>query len=126
MTFMDMNIHDGSKRTLDSMAAKLCFVDPAICGHHGFVSVTRMTGEGPVLLVVPENGTDFQAYPNESPPQLMSLAKGHAQAEWKNASGEQWLKPTSMMLGVGESYTFAYRLLVAKSIRAKLCIRLKT
>ena len=29
----------------------------AVCGQHGFVSVTRMTGEGAVLLVVPENGT---------------------------------------------------------------------
>jgi hypothetical protein len=106
-------------RTSDTMAANLVMIDPAICGQHGFVSVTRMTGEGAVLVVVPENGTDFQAYPNESPPQLMSLSKGHAQAEWENASGAPWVEPSSLMLKPGASQTFSYRLLVADSLRAK-------
>jgi hypothetical protein len=119
MAFTDMSVHEGGKRTLDTMAARLVMVDPAICGEHGYVSVTRMTGEGAVLLVVPDNGTGFQAWPNESPPQLMSLSKGHAQDEWVNASGAQWLEPSSVSIGSGESHTFSYRLLVADSIRAK-------
>ena len=75
MMFKDMSVHYPGTMSLDSMAATDSFIDPAISGQHGFVSVTRMTGEGAVLLVVPENGTDFQAYPNESPAQLMSLSK---------------------------------------------------
>ena len=43
-------------------------VDPSITGQHGFVSVTRITGRGAVLMVVPENGTDFQAYRPASAP----------------------------------------------------------
>ena len=119
MGFTDMSVHQAGKRTLDTMAADLVMIDPAICGQHGFISVTRMTGEGAVLLVVPENGTDFQAYPNESPPSLMSLSKGHAEAEWKNASGAPWVEPSSVTLQPGASQTFSYRFLVADSIRTK-------
>ena len=119
MMFKDMSVHYPGKMSLDSMAATDSFIDPAISGEHGFVSVTRMTGEGAVLLVVPENGTDFQAYPNESPAQLMSLSKAYMENEWKNASGPQWLEPTSLVLGPGAAHTFAYRLLVADSVRTK-------
>ena len=123
MGFMDMLAPKAGppyvKQTSDTMAATLVMVDPAICGQHGFVSVTRMTGEGAALVVVPEGGTDFQAFPNESPPQLMSLSKGHAQAEWINATGAPWVKPSSVVLKPGASQTFAYRLLVADSLRAK-------
>ena len=120
MTFKDMSVHyPGKSGDLDVMAAINSFIDPAICGQHGFVSVTRMTGEGAVLLVVPENGTDFQAYPNEHPPQLMSLSKAYASNEWRNASGAQWLEPTSVKLAAGASNTFAYRMLVADSVRTK-------
>lgn len=119
MMFKDMSVHYPGKMSLDSMAATDSFIDPAICGQHGFVSVTRMTGEGAVLLIVPENGTDFQAYPNDSPAQLMSLSKAYAENEWKNASGPQWLEPTSLVLAPGAAHTFAYRLLVADSVRTK-------
>lgn len=119
MMFKDMSVQYPGTMSLDSMAATDSFIDPAISGQHGFVSVTRMTGEGAVLLVVPENGTDFQAYPNESPAQLMSLSKAYAENEWKNATGAQWLEPTSLVLGPGAAHTFAYRLLVANGVRTK-------
>ncbi len=119
MMFKDMSVHYPGKMSLDSMAATDSFIDPAISGQHGFVSVTRMTGEGAVLLVVPENGTDFQAFPNESPAQLMSLSKAYAENEWKNATGAQWLEPTSLVLGPGAAHIFAYRLLVADGVRGK-------
>ena len=38
------------------------FIDPYIGGSHGFVSVTPMSGRGPVLLVLPEGGAWFEAY----------------------------------------------------------------
>lgn len=119
MMFKDMGVHYPGKVSLDTMAATDSFIDPAISGQHGFVSVTRCTGEGAVLLVVPENGTDFQAYPNEFPAQLMSLSKAYAENEWINASGPQWLEPTSLILSPGGSHTFAYRLLAADSLRTK-------
>ena len=44
------------------MAQKSAFVDFHIGLSHGYATVTRMTGRGPVLLVTPENGTGFEAW----------------------------------------------------------------
>lgn len=125
MVFMDMSVHEGAANDLDGLAATCSFVDPAIAGQHGFVSVTRMTGEGQVLLVVPENKTDFQAWrPMKEAGggffyELTSLSKAYAENEWVNASGSQWVEPTSLSLSPGKAYTFSYRLLGAESVRKK-------
>ena len=130
---------NGCDRTsLDTMAATCAMVDPAIAGHHGFVSVTRMTGKGAVLLVAPDNTaasaaaasaasaapspsrTGFEAYrhmPEASGGnffELTSLSAAYAAAEWANASARQWLPPTSTTLAPGAAATFSYRLLLAE------------
>lgn len=48
--------------TLEQMADRSTFTDMHLGCSHGWVSVTRMTGRGPVLLITPENGTCFQAW----------------------------------------------------------------
>eukprot|EP01051_Picozoa_sp_SAG22_P036372 SAG22_NODE_17584_length_302_cov_0.960591_1_plen_97_part_01 len=88
-------------RSLDDMATNDTLVDPAIGGEHGFVSVTRITGRGQVLLLVPENGTDFQAWRDTSGNgkfELSSLSKAYVENEGANASTRQWVAPTGLSL----------------------------
>jgi hypothetical protein len=114
-----------NRTTLDSLAATCAMVDPSIASHHGFVSVTRMTGTGPVLLVVPENKTGFEAYrqmPEASGGafyELSSLTAAYAAREWANSSEKQWVTPTAVKLSPGGSAVFRYRLLLADGVRGK-------
>ena len=48
--------------TLDQMADELTFTDFHLGLQHGWASVTRATGAGPVLLMVPEHGAAFEAW----------------------------------------------------------------
>ena len=48
--------------TLDQMAGELAFTDFHLGLHHGWASVARATGAGPVLLMVPEGGASFEAW----------------------------------------------------------------
>lgn len=48
--------------TLDQMADELTFTDFHLGLQHGWASVTRATGAGPVLLMVPEAGASFEAW----------------------------------------------------------------
>ena len=113
------------QRDLDGMAGNCSFVDPAICGEGGWVSATRMTGTGGVLLVVPEEGIGVQAWRlmrESSVPwayELTSLSKAWAEDEWKDAKGAPWVPPTSLHLAPGATAAFTYRLLLAPSIREK-------
>ena len=90
------------QRDLDGMAGNCSFVDPAICGEGGWVSATRMTGTGGVLLVVPEEGIGVQAWRlmrESSVPwayELTSLSKAWAEDEWKDAKGAPWVPPASL------------------------------
>eukprot|EP00947_MAST-08B_sp_MAST-8B-sp1_P005461 g5461.t1 len=109
-----------NRSTLDSLAATCAMVDPAISSHHGFVSVTRMTGTGAVLLVVPKSKTGFEAYRNMPEAgfggafyELTSLSAAYAAEEWVNASTRQWIEPTSQILAPGQQTSFTFRLLLA-------------
>ena len=62
MVFDTMATEGGGQRTLGDYAANCSMVDPAISGEGGWVSATRMTGAGGVLLVVPERGIGVQAH----------------------------------------------------------------
>jgi hypothetical protein len=118
--------HGGGQRTLVDLAGNCSMVDPAISGEGGWVSATRMSGTGAVLLVVPEGGVGVQAYREMSEAsgatstfELMSLSKAWADDEWKHARGPQWVPPTSRKLQPGEVAAFTYRLLLAPSVRDK-------
>ena len=73
--------------TLDEMADQLTFTDFHLGLHHGWASVTRATGQGPVLMMVPEDGAAFEAWQshredaaNAGPlwtPGIMLHAKAH-------------------------------------------------
>ncbi|MPT48647.1 MAG: hypothetical protein E2598_09550 [Sphingobium sp.] len=127
-------------RDLDTAHAQASFVDPYIGRDAGYLQVTRLNGQGPALLVLPEKGTPLEAYrpldqagrtkgspvfTEKSQRSQVSegfydwtvASKGFAEKEWANA-GKQWNDPTSITLTPGETRVFGLRFVTSPSIRA--------
>jgi hypothetical protein len=126
-------------RSLDQAHAICSFYDPYIGKDAGYLQVTRLSGHGPALVVVPEGRTPFEAYnpildrkgswgaaPIFTDPtprgitfegfyEWMVHSQAYAENEWKNA--EPWNPPTSLTLAPGESKTYGLKFLVSDSIR---------
>jgi hypothetical protein len=127
-------------RTLEQAHAEASFTDPYIGRDAGYLQVTRLSGKGPALLVLPDAHTPLEAYvplpnPRASKPGAVFTersqrsqtsegfydwtvaSKGYAENEWKDA-GEQWNTPTSITLAPGESRSIGVRFVEAPHIRA--------
>jgi hypothetical protein len=115
-----------TRRSLEQAHEICSFFDPYIGGDAGYMQVTRLSGSGPALLVVPEGRTPFEAYrPLSEPMRPMQTFEGafewmaHSQAfaedEWKNA--EQWNEPTQETIAPGARKTYGISFLVAPQIR---------
>jgi hypothetical protein len=126
-------------RTLEQAHAVCSFYDPYIGEDAGYLQVTRLSGHGPALLVVPDGKTPFEAYnpildkPNgfgaapvftdptprsvtfEGFYEWMVHSQAYAQIEWKGV--QQWNPPSLLTLAPGESKTYGVKFLVSKSIR---------
>ncbi|PRD57513.1 hypothetical protein C5749_08945 [Sphingobacterium gobiense] len=114
-------------KTLDSAHADNVFFDPYIGMGAGYLQVNRLHGDGPSLLVLPQENASFEAYnPLNSDPTPRSItfegfhewmvhSKAHAETEWKGV--EQWNNPTSAVLKPGQSKTYALRFILAPSIK---------
>lgn len=115
-------------RSLENAHLTCSFSDPAICQDAGYLQVTRLNGQGPALVVVPEGKTPFEAYsllPNEKTQrgqtfegfyQWLPHSLACAQNEWKNA--QLWNPATSETLAPGATRTFGVKFLVAPEIRS--------
>jgi hypothetical protein len=114
-------------RTLPQAHEICSFFDPYVGRDAGYLQVTRLSGAGPALVVVPETGTrtPFEAFrPLKDASRLGQTFEGafewtthslaYAQNEWKNA--DPWNPPTSVTLAPGESRGYGLRFLVADSI----------
>jgi Family of unknown function (DUF5695) len=126
-------------RSLEQAHAICSFSDPAICLDGGYIQVTRLSGRGPALVIVPDGRTPFEAYnpilnPNDRGGNVPFFAdltergqtfegfyewlvhsKAYAENEWKNA--QPWNAPTSETLAPGATKTFGVKFLVAPEIR---------
>jgi hypothetical protein len=126
-------------RTLEEAHGKCSFYDPYIGEDAGYLQVTRLSGHGPALLVVPEGKTPFEAYnpvldqpgkwgatPVFTDPTPLGItfegfyewmvhSQAYAENEWKAA--EPWNIPTALTLAPGESKTYGLRFLLSDSIR---------
>jgi hypothetical protein len=102
------------------------FSDPYIGQDAGYLQVTRLSGKGPALVVVPEKGTPFDAYqplsepmrPNQTFEGMFAWlvhSKAYAENEWKNAA--PWNAPSSTILAPGASRTYGLKFLLSPSIR---------
>lgn len=136
------NVMNG--KTLDEAHAVCSFSDPSIALDGGYVQVTRLNGQGPALVVVPDGKTPFEAYNpvtavHGRPPvpgmrqaglfedltprsmtfegfyEWMVASAAYQQNEWKQAEG--WNPATSIVLEPGQERTVGLRFLVADSIR---------
>jgi hypothetical protein len=131
--------NDMNGRTLEQ-AHELCsFYDPYIGEDAGYLQVTRLSGHGPALLVVPDGHTPFEAYNpilnghgpnhtlkifNDPTPRGMTFegfydwmvhSGAYQQNEWKKA--QPWNPATTFTLKPGESRTYGVRFLLSDSIR---------
>lgn len=127
-----------NNRSLGEAHAKCSFYDPYIGEDAGYLQVTRLSGHGPALVVVPEGKTPFEAYdpildrkgswgaaPIFTDPtprgitfegfyQWMVYSRAFAENEWKNA--QPWNPATSLTLAPGETKTIGLKFLVSDSI----------
>ena len=126
-------------RSLDDAHAKCSFYDPYIGEAGGYLQVTRLSGKGPALLVVPDGNTPFEAYnpildhPNhwgakpvftdptprgitfEGFYEWMVHSTAYAENEWKGV--QEWNHPTSLTLKPGEARTYGVKFIISDSIR---------
>ena len=132
------NIMNG--KTLEQAYAECSFYDPYIGEDAGYVQVAPLTGTGPVLLIVPEDHTSFEAWKpildrrspsdgkglllNDPTPwsatfegfyDWMVHSGGFTEREWKGV--EEWNPGTEAILQPGQSLTYGLRFLVAPSLR---------
>jgi hypothetical protein len=115
-----------SGRNLEQAHEICSFFDPAIAGDAGYVQVTRLSGSGPALVVVPEGKTPLEGWHtvNDRTPRTqtsegvfewMPHTLAYAENEWKDA--EPWNTPTHVTLKPGESRTYGLQFLLSPSIR---------
>ena len=126
-------------RSLEEAHAKCSFYDPYIGEDAGYLQVTRLSGDGPTLLVVPQGKTPFEAYnpildkagswgakPVFTDPtprgitfegfyEWMVHSRAYADDEWKSA--QPWNPATALTLAPGESKTYGVKFLLSDSIR---------
>jgi len=114
-------------RSLDEAHAVSSFYDPYVGNDAGHLQVTRLSGQGPALVVVPHGRTPFEAYrPLLSDPtrrgitfegfyEWMAHSAAYAENEWSGA--EPWNPPTSATLAPGETRSYGVRFLLADTIR---------
>lgn len=114
-------------RSLEETHDRCSFADPYVGMDAGYLQVTRLNGQGPALLVIPERGTSFEAYrPLWDDPtprgvtfegfyEWMVHTKAYAERDWKDA--QPWNRPTSRMLRPGEQAVYGFRFVLAPSIK---------
>ena len=121
-----------TNRTAVETTQKCAFIDPYIGLNAGYLQVTRLTGQGPNLVVTPLNqDSKFEAWQFLSEPyddflgyQIQTYEGNYAwqvyttslaETEWNNA--EPWNFPTSRTLEPGKSMTVGLRFSVAKQVQ---------
>jgi hypothetical protein len=113
-------------RSLEQAHEICSFSDPYIGADAGYLQVTRLSGHGPALVVVPDQQTPFEAYQLLNEPTRPSQtfegtfawmvhSQAYAETEWRSA--EPWNPPTSMTLAPGATRTYSVRFLVSSEIR---------
>ena len=113
-------------RNLKEAHEKCSFSDPYIGQDGGYLQVTRLSGAGPALLIVPDGETPFEGYqPLSEPTRPSQTFEGmfawmvHTQAlaedEWRGVV--PWNPPTSATLAPGATKTYGVKFLLADEIR---------
>lgn len=115
-----------SGRNLKEAHEKCSFSDPYIGQDAGYLQVTRLNGDGPALVVVPDGQTPFEAYQPLAEPMRPSQTfegafawmvhtRAYADDDWRSA--DPWNPPTLATLAPGETKTYGVRFLLSDDIR---------
>lgn len=119
------NILEG--KSLTEAHAQNVFFDPYIGKDAGYLEVKRLSGKGPVLLVLPKENMAFEAYrpllDDPTPKSIvfegfhewMAHSKAYAENEWKDV--KQWNEPTSVLLKPQEAKNFSLKFLLSEEIK---------
>ncbi|MGS2761488.1 DUF5695 domain-containing protein [Sinomicrobium sp. M5D2P9] len=119
------NILEG--KSLDEAHAQNVFFDPYTGKDAGYLEVKRLHGNGPDLLVIPEENMPFEAYrpllEDPTPQSIvfegfhewMAHSKAYAETEWEGV--EQWNHPTSQILRPGEIRNYSLKFVLTDAIR---------
>jgi hypothetical protein len=114
-------------RSLDEAHAVNSFTDPSIGASAGYVQVTRLSGAGPALIVVPVGDTPLEAWNPllddrtrrgitfEGFYEWIAHSRAYADSAWRGA--EPWNAPTMATLAPGERRSYGLAFLVSPSIR---------
>jgi uncharacterized protein DUF5695 len=113
-------------RNLKEAHEKCSFSDPYIGQDAGYLQVTRLSGAGPSLVVVPDGRTSFEAYQLLSEPTRPSQTfegafawmvhtRAFAEEDWRGVV--PWNPPTMATLARGETKTYGVKFLLADEIR---------
>jgi hypothetical protein len=115
-----------SGRNLEQAHEICSFFDPYIGLDAGYVQVTRLSGTGPALVVVPHGRTPFEGWnpmrdgtrrtqTSEGIFEWLAHTRAFAENEWKNV--QPWNAPSAATLKPGESRTYGLEFLLSPSIR---------
>jgi hypothetical protein len=120
-------------RSLDQAHAVCSFADPYVGKDAGYLQVTRLSGKGPALLVLPQRGTAFEAFNpiletgsifTDLTPRRQTFegfhewlvhSSAHAQNEWQGV--RPWNAPSGVTLAPGETKSYGLELVLADQIR---------
>ena len=114
-----------TRRNLKEAHEKCSFSDPYIGQDTGYLQVTRLSGAGPSLVVVPDGETPFEAYELLSEPTRPSqtfegtfawMVHTHAIAEDEWRVVEPWNPPTMATIAPGATRTYGVRFLLSDEI----------
>ena len=113
-------------RNLKEAHERCSFADPYIGQDAGYLQVTRLSGHGPALVVVPLGDTPFEAYQMLTEPTRpsqtfegafawMAHTQAFAEEEWGRA--DPWNLPTMATIAPGAARTYGVKFLLADEIR---------
>ena len=113
-------------RNLKEAHEKCSFSDPYVGQDAGYLQVTRLSGAGPSLVLVPDGHSPFEAYQLLSEPTRPSQTfegvfawmvhtRAFAEEEWRGVV--PWNPPTFATLAPGETKTYGVKFLLANEIR---------
>ncbi len=113
-------------RNLKEAHEKCSFSDPYIGQDAGYLQVTRLSGAGPALIVVPDGQTPFEAYELLAEPTRPSqtfegtfawMVHTHAIAEEEWRGVVPWNPPTFATIAPGGTRTYGVKFLLSSEIR---------
>ncbi|MBN1361949.1 MAG: hypothetical protein JW993_15240 [Sedimentisphaerales bacterium] len=114
-----------TRRSLEQAHETCSFFDPYIGRDAGYLQVTRLSGHGPALVVVPEAKTPFEGYQLLNEPmrptqtfegafEWLAHSQAYAENEWDEV--EPWNAPTMTTIAPGQTRTYGVKLLVSREI----------